>query len=68
MLIEAVKRLIRERPGSTGTELARAIYGLDGYSERIGPVLRALRYSREIERCGSGGSRDPYRYYPAAPI
>jgi len=64
MLIETVKRLVQERPGSTATQLAAVLYGKDGYSERINPTLRVLCRSGHIERQGSGGPRDPYRYFP----
>ena len=65
MLTNTVEQIVKERPGSTATELARDLYGLDGYQERINPILRLLCHSGRIRREGSGGSSDPYRYYPA---
>ena len=64
MLIQALKRLVNEGPGRTATELARALYGHDGYQARVGPALRTLCYSGQIERRGEGGPADPYRYFP----
>lgn len=66
MLRDDVERIVGERPGRTATELARVLYGVDGYQERINPVLRALIAAGCIERRGSGGPSDPFRYFPVA--
>jgi len=63
-MIDTLRRLIHETPGRTATELARMLYGHDGYAERIGPALRTLCYAGHISRSGNGGPADPYRYGP----
>jgi hypothetical protein len=65
MLIDDIERLIRETPGLTATELAYRLFGInEGYSQRINTECRALAHLGRIERRGSGGPGDPYRYYP----
>ena len=65
LLADNVERVIGERPGSTATQLARTLYGPDGYQERINPSCRLLCRSGRIRREGSGGPGDPYRHFPA---
>ena len=63
MLIDTVERLIREKPGCTATQLAQALFGLDGYQERVSPACRALCACGRVRRQGNGGPGDPYRYF-----
>lgn len=67
MLIDDVERVLRNRSGGTATELARVLYGFDGYQERINPALRLLCATGRAWRQGSGGPGDPYRYFANAP-
>jgi hypothetical protein len=66
MLMDKLEHLIREAPGLTATELARKLFGVDGYHSRVGAECRLLAHSKRVERRGSGGPGDPYRYFPAA--
>lgn len=65
MLLEKVERLIHETPGLTATELAQRLFGLDGYHSRVNAECRLLAHLKRVERRGSGGPGDPYRYFPA---
>ena len=60
--------LIRTREGLTERELAKAIFGPDGYQQQVNQVCRRLRSQGLVERRGKGGARDPYKYYPIMPI
>jgi hypothetical protein len=64
MLVDDVEKLIRERPGMKATELAVALYGPSGYHDQIAGLCRQLLNAHRIERRGSGGPSDPFRYYP----
>ena len=66
-MFDRLEKLIRDRPGLTATELARALYGDDGYHERVGGACRALVQDGKVERRGNGGPGDPFTYYPAQP-
>ena len=66
MVRDDVERIVGQMPGRTATELARALYGADGYQERINPVLRGLCATGRVRRQGGGGPGDPYRYFPVA--
>lgn len=66
MMIDGVEQLIRRKPGSTASELAKALFGNDGYHERVsGYCLSLYRLSR-VKRSGGGGPGDPFTYFPAA--
>lgn len=36
MLIDDIEQVIRRTPGLTATEIARMLYGADGYHQRVG--------------------------------
>ncbi|SIQ52499.1 hypothetical protein SAMN05880590_1052 [Rhizobium sp. RU35A] len=64
---ERIKERIAEQPGLTESELARSIFGMDGYQQRVNSTCRLLVAKGEIERRGNGGPSDPYTYhFPAA--
>ena len=65
MLSDKVEHLIREMPGLTTTELAQTLFGLVGYHSRVSAECRLLFHLKRVERRGSGGPGDPYRYFPA---
>lgn len=67
MLIDDVERLVRREPGLTATELARNLFGNDGYHSRLIAECRALIYAGWIERRDSGGPGDPFRYFQSRP-
>jgi hypothetical protein len=62
-VLERIKERIAERPGLTEAELAQAIFGMDGYQQRVNSTCRLMIAKGEIERHGSGGSSDPYTYH-----
>ena len=64
MLIAQVERLIRESPGLTATAIAQALFGHDGYSQRVNAECRSLVFAGRVERRGGGGPADPFTYHP----
>jgi hypothetical protein len=64
MLVDKLEHLIREVPGLTATELAQRLFGLDGYHTRVSAECRLLAHLKRVERRGTGGPADPYRYFP----
>ena len=65
MLMERIERLIHERPGLTARALAQALFGPDGYAERVTTECRLLAQLGRIARRGEGGPSDPFTYHPA---
>jgi hypothetical protein len=63
MIISDVEQLIRQKPGMTATAIARALFGDDGYNQRVNTECLALVFSGRVERRGEGGPSDPYTYY-----
>ena len=66
MLIDDVERIIRTASGLTATQIARKLYGHNGYGERVRSVCQTLHKLGRVERTGMGGPGDPFRFYPAA--
>jgi hypothetical protein len=56
--------LIRNGPGRTETELAEAIFGRQGYQQRVNQDCYLLTGKGTVERRGDGGNTDPFRYFP----
>ena len=65
MLIDDIERTIHRAPGLTATQIARKLYGINGYGERVRAVCQMLHQSGRIDRTGAGGPGDPFRFYPA---
>ena len=57
--------LIEKGPGRTEAELAEAIFGRAGYQQRVNGDCTLLVSRGQVERRGSGGPSDPYRYHIA---
>ena len=55
--------LIENGPGRTEGQLVEAIFGGAGYQQRVNADCRLLVSRGKIERRGSGGQSDPYRYF-----
>ena len=64
-LAQVLTFLIEKAPGRTEAALAEAIFGDFGYQQRVNGDCRLLESRGIIERRGSGGPNDPYKYYPA---
>ena len=56
--------LIEHGPGRTESELAGAIFGQEGYQQRVNGDCNLLVNRKQVERRGVGGPADPYRYHP----
>ena len=67
MLLDDVERIIRERPGLTATQIARVLFGANGYAEQVNHSCLALARVGRIERRGRGGPGAPFAYYPLDP-
>ena len=65
-IIDVLEFLITCGPGRTQKELARAIFGAEGYSQRVRAECDRLVRSGRVERRGRGGSASPFTYYPPA--
>ena len=61
--MEVVEFLMEKGPGRTETELAAAIFGPEGYQQRVNTDCNLLVNGGRVERRGSGGPADPYRYF-----
>ena len=61
---EVLLFLIANGPGRTETELAQAIFGIDGYQQRVNSDCNLLLNRGLVERRGVGGAPGAYRYYP----
>lgn len=46
MLMDQIEKTVLQIPGQTATEIARSLFGLDGYQERVQPSLRSSGESR----------------------
>ena len=57
--------LIENGPGRTEMELAQAIFGRDGYQQRVNSDCNFLLNRGLVERRGEGGPSNAYRYCPA---
>ena len=55
--------LIETQEGLTERELAKAIFGPEGYQQQVNVTCRTLLSKGLVQRCGDGGTPDPYRYY-----
>lgn len=64
MLIDDVEHAIRKTPGLTATEIARGMFGDDGYHERVNAACRSLTTQGRVTRNGKGGPGDPFTYHP----
>jgi hypothetical protein len=62
-LAEVLLYLIEKGPDRTEAELAAAIYGPDAPQQHVNQDCRLLVGKGKIERRGSGGPSDPYRYH-----
>ena len=62
---DVLRFLIESGPGRTETELAQAIFGTDGYQQRVNSDCNLLVNRGLVERRGAGGPSDAYRYFPA---
>lgn len=60
---ERIRDSIAERPGLTEAQLARAIFGQDGYQQRVNSTCRLMLARGEVERRGKGGPSDPFTYH-----
>jgi len=62
---ERVEELVREEPGMTEAQLSQALFGDEGYQQRVNSTCRRLIEAGRIERQGNGGPSDPFTYRPA---
>ena len=60
---QRIKERIAERPGLTEAELAQAIFGMEGYQQRVSSTCRLMIAQGQIERHGDGGRTDPFTYH-----
>lgn len=61
--VDRVLELIKQKPGMTELELAKAMYGKNAVQQDVNPDCRALVKLRLVERHGVGGPGDPFTYY-----
>lgn len=63
-LAEVLLYLIDKGHGRSERELAEAIYGPGADQARVNQDCRLLVAKGKVERRGSGGHGDPFRYFP----
>lgn len=63
-LADVLMFLIEKGPGRTEAELAEAIFGDRAYQQRVNGECRLLVDRGRIERRGTGGQSDPFKYFP----
>ena len=63
-IADALLFLIENGPGRTESELAEAIFGREGYQQRVNGDCNLLVNRKQVERRGVGGPADRYRYHP----
>jgi hypothetical protein len=56
--------LVVRRHGLTELEIARELFGGDGYQQQVNLPCRQLIDEGRIQRRGQGGPREPFTYYP----
>ena len=61
---EVIQFLISKCPGRTEIEIAEAIFGYGAYQQSVNQDCRMLAESKKVERRGTGGSSDMFKYYP----
>lgn len=59
---ERVLELIVARSDLTEAEIASRLFGRTGYQQRVNSACRQLIREYRVERRGSGGPGDPFRY------
>jgi hypothetical protein len=60
---EVLLFLVEHGPGRTEVELAKAIFGPDGYQQQVNQDCRSLLVAGKVLRRGSGGHGDPFTHY-----
>ena len=55
--------LIARMPGMTESQLAKMMYGNDGYQQKVNSACRQLVHAGRVERRGKGYALDPFTYY-----
>ncbi len=64
-IADVIKFIVSHRPGLSESELSFAMFG-ERVQQRVNSDCRLLAGRGLIERRGSGGPSDPYRYFPTA--
>jgi len=62
-LADVLVFLIKNGPGRTEAELSEAVFGDRAYQQRVNGDCRLLVEQGAVERRGTGGPGDPYKYY-----
>lgn len=66
-IADVLEFLIQNGPGRTEEQIAEAIFGAQGYQQRVNQDCNLLVNRRKVERRGAGRPGDPYRYHPITP-
>jgi hypothetical protein len=62
-LADDLEQLVSRRPGLTELALAKSMFGLMGYQQRVNSTCRHLFKEGRVERHGTGGPGHPFTYY-----
>jgi hypothetical protein len=62
-LADDIDLLVSRRPGLTELALAKSMFGLMGYQQRVNSTCRHLFKEGRVERHGTGGPGHPFTYY-----
>jgi len=58
-----IVQTVERNPGSTETEIARVIFGGNGYQQKVNQHCRLLIANGIVVRKRMGGPADPFRYF-----
>lgn len=64
-IIDVLDFLIQSGPGRTESKLAEAIFGKDGYQQRVNQECSLLVNRGRVECQGAGIAGDPFTYWPS---
>ena len=59
---ERILAEVARKPHLTEHEIAQALFGQDGYQQRVNQDCRWLVSQGKLQRNGVGGSSDPFTY------
>lgn len=60
---DQIEALVAQRSGLSEPEIAEALFGSDGYQQRVNSTCRRMLREGRLVRSGKGGVNDPFTYF-----